>query len=352
LPAQWLDNTGNVAERATAVLQQVQQGLAQPSVRRLLRRALLGLLALWGVLALVQLFWALWPQPPAPPPAEAIINPVTRNQAGPEAASVDIGQLAGWDLFGAPGIEAEAEALASETSAEAAGDREGIEKGARETRLDLTLRGVVADSEDGLGHAIIEYRNRQEVYAVDDELPVSGNVKLAKVMPRQVVLDNNGTYELLRLFEENEFDAQLRQAEAGRRPAARPVPDKPGGEPPAAQVDKREDARASELAAAYRERLYENPQSLAALVRIDAVREGDGALRGYRVMPGRDAVQFGELGFKAGDLVTSINGITLNDPANTMQVYQTMRTASEAVFELQRNGEPLSLSVNLESGTP
>ena len=33
---------------------------------------------------------------------------------------------------------------------------------------------------------------------------------------------------------------------------------------------------------------------------------------------------FSQLGFKSGDLVTGVNGIDLNDPANTMRLYQTM----------------------------
>ena len=52
-----------------------------------------------------------------------------------------------------------------------------------------------------------------------------------------------------------------------------------------------------------------------------------------------------------GDLVTGVNGISLNDPANTLQLYQTMRTATEAVFELKRNDEPLTISVNLGDGS-
>ncbi|MBN7795426.1 type II secretion system protein GspC [Parahaliea mediterranea] len=320
-------------------MQQSAQGLAQPARLRLLRRGLLVLLALWAVLALVQLFWALWPQPaPTPLPAD-IVNPVSRSQGAPETAGVNIDRLVGRKLFGEPGAEPGA-AIVEAAPVSGASAREGIEDGARETRLDLILRGVVASTDDGLGHAIIEYRKRQDVYAVDDELPVSGNVRLAKVMPGQVVLDNNGTYELLTLFEESEFDRQLR--DTATAPAAAAPRE-------TTHVDKREDAQATELAAGYRAQLYQNPQSLASLVRISAVREG-GELRGYRVAPGREAVQFQQLGFKAGDLVTSVNGISLDDPANTMQLYQTMRTASEAVFELERDGQPMSVSVDLGAG--
>ena len=48
--------------------------------------------------------------------------------------------------------------MVSEPRAAQDSSREGIEKGARETRLDLILRGVVASTEDGLGHAIIEHQ--------------------------------------------------------------------------------------------------------------------------------------------------------------------------------------------------
>ena len=220
----------------------------------------------------------------------------------------------------------------------------GIEEGARETRLDLTLRGVVASTADGLGHAIIEYRKQQEVYAVEDKLPVPGQVTLAKVMPNQVVLDNGGTYELLTLFEETELEAQL--------PAQPPAAPRAGssnarGSAPAALIDKREDPGATALAQQYRDQLYQDPQSLAQVVRVSAVRE-DGALLGYRIGPGEEREQFEALGFQPGDLVTSINGIALNDPANTMRLYQTMRSASEAVFELTRKDQQLLVSVSLD----
>ena len=60
-----------------------------------------------------------------------------------------------------------------------------------------------------------------------------------------------------------------------------------------------------------------------------------------------DEAEFTQLGFLPGDLVTSVNGIALNDPANTMRLYQTLRTATEAVFELDRGGQQVSVAVSL-----
>lgn len=337
MPAQWLENTGNFAERAAATLQHILHSIAQPRAARRLRRLVLALLAVWAVLALVRIIWALWPQPPVQPPPGDIINPVVRSQVAPDVAGVDREALVARKLFGEPGAAAaEAAAAAAEAVPEAQTEREGIEKGARETRLELTLRGVVTATGDGLGHAVIEYRNLQDVYAVDDELPVSGRVVLAKVMPGQVVLDNSGTYELLSLYNESDLDKQLSGMPA---PAA-------AGSQQTEIIDKSADPRATELASGYRDQLYQNPQSLASLVRISAVREG-GELRGYRVGPGQDAGQFRALGFEAGDLVTGVNGIALDNPANTMQLYRAMRSAGEAVFDIERDGQALSIRVEL-----
>ena len=60
--------------------------------------------------------------------------------------------------------------------------------------------------------------------------------------------------------------------------------------------------------------------------------------------------QFEQLGFKPGDLITGVNGIPLDDPANTVRLYQTMRAASEAVFDLERENQQLTVSVSLDGG--
>ena len=344
MAARWLSNSGDVPRRATVALEGALRSLAQPARARRLRQALQFLFALWGVLALSQLIWALWPGRDEPLPAGAVvINPVNLPAPTDKAAPVDIPRVQAWHLFGEAGAvtptgpAAEAEETAGAGGASA---RAGIEKGARETSLDLKLRGVVASSEDGLGYAIIEHQSQQDIYAVDDKLPVSGQGVLAKVMPRRVVLDNGGTYELLELFEESGLDSQLEMRRA---------PEQASPAPPQAESSVPADADASALARAYRERLYQNPQSLADVVTVSAVRE-NGELQGYRIAPGKESEQFARLGFKPGDLVTSVNGIALDDPANTLRLYQTMRTASEAVFDLRRDEQQLTVSVQLGEG--
>lgn len=343
MPANWLSNSSEVTGRLADALASTWHFLSQPEQALRVRRLLTVLLLAWLAYALVVLVWALLPVPEADPvPLDELVNPASPAPSPSDRKPVDIDQVVAWHLFG----EAGEIAVAEEEPAAADSSREGIERGARETRLDLTLRGVLASTEDGLGHAIIEHRSRQQVYAVDDELPVPGKVVLAKVMPTQVVLDNAGTYELLTLFDETELDVALQAAAREAPPAPRAAPDSAA----TLRVDKRADTAASELAGSYRDQLYQDPGSLAEVVRISAVREG-GELRGYRVAPGRNAAQFEQLGFRAGDLVTAVNGFALDDPANTMRLYQAMRDAGEAVFDLERNGQPVSVAVTLGAGS-
>jgi general secretion pathway protein C len=336
VPAEWLSNSSAVSGRASAAMTDALNAMSQPANARRLRQVLTVVFVLWAILSLVRFLWAFVPTAePVTESSPVVINPVTTGSARTGAETVDIDRMVAWHLFGKPGVAAPSVAPVTPI---AESSRAGIEKGARETRLKLKLRGIVASSEDGLGHAIIEAKTKQLVYAVGDKLPAPGKVVLAKVMPRQVVLDNGGKYELLVLFEETALDKAV-----GSTPAPNPQAD---ASPP---VENRADEETTRLAQSYRERLYQNPQSLAEVVNVSAVREGS-TLLGYRVSPGKDQEQFAQLGFKPGDLVTAVNGVSLDNPANTMVLYNNMRNAQEAVFDLQREDQQLTLSVNLDSG--
>jgi general secretion pathway protein C len=73
----------------------------------------------------------------------------------------------------------------------------------------------------------------------------------------------------------------------------------------------------------------------------------NGQLQGYRVYPGRDRRAFASLGLRPGDLVTEINGMALNNPAQGMEAFSTLSDATQVTLTLERNGQPVSLSVDV-----
>jgi general secretion pathway protein C len=333
LDTQWLDSVGDKLDRAWRLVSLRLQYLAKPEHTRQIKYGLYALACLWLALALAHLVWSMLPRAEAPVTGLETINPLesaSQRQPGPE---VDIEEVAGWNLFGT----AASKPLPVEKPPQAApraGDLSGIENSASETSLNLKLQGILASSDADLARAIIESKRKQEQYGVGDKLPVSGKVTVAKILTDRVVLDNGGKYELLILFDKNAIASKPLQAAAVERPSRR--------------LDRRGDRQVTEMAEAYRRRLYTNPQSLSDVVKIAAVRE-DGQLRGYRVSAGKDRKQFENLGFQANDIVTGVNGVALTDPGKAMELYRIMRSAEEASFNVLRGDQELTLVVGLQS---
>jgi general secretion pathway protein C len=73
----------------------------------------------------------------------------------------------------------------------------------------------------------------------------------------------------------------------------------------------------------------------------------DGQLKGYRIYPGPNRDQFTALGLRPGDLVTEINGVTLDNPAQGMEVFRSLGEAAQVSITVERDGQPTVLSLNM-----
>ncbi len=328
--------------------------LSDPAKQRRLRQGLYALAALWMAFGLANLVWSLVPPPtPAPQPVN-VLNPLVEPAGQGERSNVNIDKMVAWNLFGTAATPPAARLSEEDTAPLDAGDLDGIENNAKETRLALKLQGILASDDLQAARAVIEAKKEQAQYAVGDELPID-KVKVAKILQDRVVLDNKGRYELLLLHDKNELGAVPSRggsardnAETAAVRAARPGAASRGTSAGQSRVDRRSDSQVTRVAENYRQRLYSNPQSLAQVVTITPVRDGT-ELTGYRVRAGRDSEQFKALGFQANDIVTGVNGIKLSDPGKAMELYRVMRTASEASFEVLRDGAQVTLMVGLEN---
>ena len=69
----------------------------------------------------------------------------------------------------------------------------------------------------------------------------------------------------------------------------------------------------------------------------------DGQPAGYRVYPGRNKRQFAALGLRPGDLIKDIDGQSLTDPTQAMQIFESLGTADQVTVTVERNGQDQSL---------
>jgi general secretion pathway protein C len=253
--------------------------------------------------------------------------------------AVDTSAVMGSGVFGGIPDELDASLETNERS----DNRDGIERNAAETRLPLSLTGIVASIEDGLGSAVIRASGAEQVYAVGDGLPAPGQVTLAKIMPHSIVIDNNGTYELLTLYEGASLivpttPSREQRATPSDRTVAAPRLE--------AQPLVASEAKRREVAQRYRRALYETPEALASLLTVSPV-QADGAIIGYRISPSKERAAFDALGFQPGDMVTGVNGLSLSDTTNTLKLYTLMKDATAATFDITREGGNVTISVDL-----
>ena len=330
----WKDGYQRAAALAkTQSLAIWRQYARDPQRLRRMQNGFLALLVLWSLLSASQLVWMPFRTHTIDAVSEMALNPPSLAMHS-EAAVIDISAVLGSGSFGGAPDALPADLESSVVS----NDREGIEKNAKESRLALTLTGILASTEDGLGSAVIKSESAEQSYSVSDKLPASGQVVLAKVMPQQVVIDNNGTYELIKLYD---YPGNIILAEPSKQIASPAILSESS-----ARAERRDAAAQKAQVGEYLDQLYNDPESLATAVNVSPVREGD-RLVGYRIAPGADSAAFNILGFETGDILTAVNGLALSDASNTIKLYQLMKEADEATFDIKRGGGTVTISVDL-----
>ena len=292
-----------------------------------IRNILVILFVLWALFSLSRLFWLLLTPADEGLAGQSLPGAAVLSAAAPQA-TVDIALFKSFDLFGDVSGSYEAD-----TSAESVITDD--ELNADKTKLDLELLGTAYASDQAKALAVIVSKKKQDQYRVGDKLPVGVKVTLSKILTDRVIILNNGVYESLWLYDINQVSST--QTRTQPKPVAKPASRK---------IDRK---ASTEDFAALREMIYEDPAALSEIVRVAPVTR-DGSILGYRVTPGSKSKLFRQVGFKANDVVTSINGIELNNPQGIVDVYQLLQDSTQASFVVLRGEDSIELDVSLEPG--
>lgn len=295
-----------------------------------LRQLALVLLSVWILSMLADVFWQLIPEPQGVAVAPWLISHnaglATGVQKSSEKPKVDVQKMQSWQLFG------QSEVLISEQPIQAVNDDDLAD--AKETRLQIKLLGLMQSSGDD-SYAILESGGQSGLFRVGETLPIGQNIKLSRVLIDRVIIDNRGSLESLLLYDENEKNKTNSNVQVNRSKSTSQV------------LDQRQNSRITQMASAYRKQLLENPMSMMEVIRMTIAKDSNGNIVGYRISPGRDRKQFAEFGLQNGDIVTAVNGVSLEDPSNAMDIYSQMRTAKEAALAIKRGNQDISIIVNL-----
>jgi Type II secretory pathway, component PulC len=71
-------------------------------------------------------------------------------------------------------------------------------------------------------------------------------------------------------------------------------------------------------------------------------------LTGYRIYPGEHKNLFEGTGLHPGDLVTAINGQSLNNPAQTINLLGQLSAATQVSLTIQRGSQTQTINLTLD----
>lgn len=270
---------------------------------------------------LAKMFWVVTLHLTSPDVSKQTISVNSRSSQSQSRKSIDISALVNRHLFG--NTEA-APVVVMEDVVEV------------ETRLNLKLKGTYAADNQSHSNSIIEdSKGKQAVYFIDDKLEVSGRVFLRQVYLDRVILETNGQKEVLRLKDEL---PQITKAQNKKLTSKV----KSGNR----VEDKRKNQQISQSLNKYKKQLLDDPLSLVGLVNYRP-KMVDGEMVGISISPGKDKRLFTQLGLRSRDVITSINGVSLSNPQNALQLMSDIQNMQELQVEINRGNETISLLLNL-----
>lgn len=204
------------------------------------------------------------------------------------------------------------------------------------TRLRLSLLGVTESSSPEYSSAIIAQQGREgEFFRVGDT--VQGRTLLQAVYQDRVMLDTSGKLEVLK-FDEVKNSGVSAQA-VSRRPSR---PSKGNSASRGSLKDRFSRVRsASEAVDVVTSEVSSDP--LKALNRMGLEPQGSGS--GYRVSARSPLRQFQ---LKPGDVVLSLNGQSLGDPASDQSLLADLDSADEVRIEVQRGNRRFTVNHRLD----
>ena len=273
------------------------------------------LLSLYLLAFAASLVWRIIPEPTLSATPSVSVPNTTVTASG--QSGVNVRRLQQLNLFGDATVSPEPQEPAQVTDAP-------------ETRLNLTLTGVVASSLEQAGTAIIENRNVQNVYGLGEKIEGT-NATLQQVFRDRVIIRNGGQHETL-MLDGIDYDEANRKRE---RQVVRPVKDN--------EPDTR---RLSDNAVEVTENLRGNPANFTDYISISPKTE-DGQLLGYQVKPGKDPALFESAGLQAGDVIAQINGLDLTDLQQSQEALSELRNSQTIELTIIRDGEYATIYLDL-----
>ena len=274
----------------------------------------------WGLVVVLawvlgRMVWLALQPAQAPANWQASTVAVSSNASGNRS---EVAQVLNMNLFGryqqnAPVVER----------------KQPVKQDAPQTRLNLTLVGLVASSNPQTALAVITHRGKQNTYGLNEAIEGT-RATLQAVYPDRVIIRNSGRDETL-MLDGVDFSKASQSTASPRQPEPRQA----------------EPAEPTSDLSRIKQEILEKPQTLFSYIRLSQVKR-DGELVGYRVNPGKERALFDAVGLKANDLAVSLNGNDLTDAAVMAKLWTELSSATDFTLTVEREGQLHDIYIELQ----
>jgi len=197
---------------------------------------------------------------------------------------------------------------------------------APDTKLNLLLKGVLAAGKTTMASAIIAQGSsgKEEIYGIDDKIP--GGITLKEIHPEHVIIERQGQFETLRMLKSKGSQISSDNVTSSK-----------------ATISTQSSKKLKNI----RNDLIKNPASFRKYALPVVVKE-NGKQIGYRLQAQQNSDLLTQAGIEASDVITSINGIKLDDMKNSISALSALRTANNVNITVKRNGAEVPLNIQLQ----
>lgn len=206
---------------------------------------------------------------------------------------------------------------------------------APETRLQLTLSGLVASDKIESAAAIIQYQGKQETYGIGDVI-LGTRASLEQVLIDRVIIKQSGRLETL-MLDGADYN-QPAQNIANKKKQLNPV--KKQGK--ANVLDHRLNSELSQNATRLRAEISRDPGKITDYLRI-APAHKNGKITGYRLSAGKNPAFFKSSGLQSGDLALQMNGYNLLAPLEAAQALSALKNERDISLLVERRNELIEI---------
>ncbi len=233
------------------------------------------------------------------------------------------------------------------------------------TDLPLKVTGAMVATNPRWSMAMIQDvdTRKTHVAGVGDILPIDAEVEVTEIRRDRVFIRHDGRTEYIRMEDLPEGESRPQARSTTRRrgasaEASRPSPAREGVETPPRRTRENPTAdreRAVRQEADNRftvdratiERHLEDPASLSRQARI-MPNYRDGEPNGLRLVGVTPNSFYSDLGIRSGDVIHSINGRTVTNQREAMEMLEAMGRGGEVKIEVERRGRMQEMEYNIQ----